>query len=279
MSDLIETTTANESPFDALRLTREDGAEYWSARDLQGLLGYAKWERFNEAVERAQQTARNMGGERVEEHFPGAGKTQKSQNQHGEIDIIVKDYHLSRYAVYLVAMNGDPRKPEIAAAQHYFAVRTREAEVGPKAIAYETLHPHQLIAMAEASTAKSNALTALAKALEQLRGADARFQEALTMEEEVAVDPKSFSDEELLERFLRTITRTSSDQRYRIVTQMDVLKRGLMIPAHRWTDEVCYEVFQTMNRLGWEGFHDKNNRMVQSYRIKVSTVPTLMPVL
>lgn len=101
MQDLIEHPAANENPFDALRSTREDGTEYWSARDLQGLLGYAKWERFNEAVERAQQTARNMGREKVEEHFPGAGKTQKSQNQHGEIDIIVKDYHLTRYAVYL----------------------------------------------------------------------------------------------------------------------------------------------------------------------------------
>lgn len=124
-------TTKIEINFDAYKQVAEDGREYWSARDLQGLLGYVKWERFNDAVDRARHAAMIAGTTSVEEHITGAGKTQKSRNQHGAIDIFVDDFHLSRYAAYLVAMNGDPRKPEIAAAQHYFAIKTREAELRP----------------------------------------------------------------------------------------------------------------------------------------------------
>lgn len=116
----LEHNHSTTSPFDAVRKTQEDGTEYWSARDLMPLLGYgADWRNFTSAIERAKLTAGNQGME-AETLFGGV--TEKSGGRPRE------DFHLSRYAAYLVAMNGDPRKPEVAAAQSYFAVRTREAE-------------------------------------------------------------------------------------------------------------------------------------------------------
>ena len=112
------------SPFDEMRHTRQDGSEYWSARDLQPRLGYGKWDRFVDTIERAKLAALNSGVD-VESAFvqvvklTGAGKLGDQRRY---------DFELSRFACYLTAMNGDPRKPEIAAAQAYFAVRTREAE-------------------------------------------------------------------------------------------------------------------------------------------------------
>ena len=108
------------SPFDAIRRTREDGAEYWSARDLMPLLGYPEWREFRPAVERAWKSAEAQG--HAPEDLFGV-ITEKGLGRPRE------DVHLSRFACYLVAMNGDPRKPSVAAAQAYFAVRTREAEV------------------------------------------------------------------------------------------------------------------------------------------------------
>lgn len=111
--------------FDALRLVKDDGTEYWSARDLQVALGYAKWQKFHDVVEKAQQAMYNSGHVELD-WVTRAGKPIVSGKGRQQL---ADDYHLSRYAAYLVAMNGDPRKPEIAAAQHYFAVKTRQAEV------------------------------------------------------------------------------------------------------------------------------------------------------
>ena len=119
--------THGESPFDAIKRTDERG-EYWSARDLMPLMGYDKWERFAGSVERAVLSMQAQGynpdveASRLREAF---GKT----NQRRE------DFRLTRFAAYLVAMNGDPRKPEVAAAQAYFAVRTRQAETSSATVA------------------------------------------------------------------------------------------------------------------------------------------------
>jgi hypothetical protein len=83
------------------------------------LLGYQKWERFEGAIERAKSACNNSGNPDTEHFFPEAGKSLTKPKD---------DFRLSRYACYLIAMNGDPRKPEIAMAQTYFAVKTREAE-------------------------------------------------------------------------------------------------------------------------------------------------------
>ncbi len=99
--------------------------EFWSARDLGPLLGYAKWERFEGAIKRAM-TACEKTGNNVQDHFPSAGKPIVGGK--GAVQN-TKDYHLSRFACYLIAQNGDPRKSEIAAAQVYFAVSTRAHEM------------------------------------------------------------------------------------------------------------------------------------------------------
>lgn len=122
-------TLVAASPFDAIRHLTDGGREYWSARDLMPLLGYEKWERFADAINRAKSAARNAGYDPATQ-FPGTGKLVPTGNG---AQRAVEDYHLSRYACYLVALNGDPRKPEIAAAQTYFVIKTREAEAATAA--------------------------------------------------------------------------------------------------------------------------------------------------
>lgn len=113
------------SPFDGLRHIDHAGIEWWSARELMAHLGYDRWERFYEAALRARQAAENSGAVALD-HLRDAAKMVGIGS--GAVREVF-DFHLTRYGAYLVAMNGDPRKPEIAAAQTYFAVKTREAEV------------------------------------------------------------------------------------------------------------------------------------------------------
>jgi DNA-damage-inducible protein D len=117
--------------FESLKQTNEHNAEYWRARDLQPLLGYAQWRRFEQAVERAM-TSCDASGNQAAHHFAGAGKPITGGK--GAVQV-VDDYHLSRFACYLIAQNGDPRKPEIAHAQQYFAIQTRRQELSDHAAA------------------------------------------------------------------------------------------------------------------------------------------------
>lgn len=102
-----------------------EGIECWSARELQLLLGYSKWENFQKVIEKARESC-TQAGEQVANHFPDVRKTiPMPKGAEKEIDEIL----LTRYACYLVAQNGDSRKEEIAFAQNYFAVQTRRAEL------------------------------------------------------------------------------------------------------------------------------------------------------
>lgn len=118
-----EVTIAGQS-FEDLKKHNEHGAEYWSARALQSRLGYSQWRRFEQAIERAITSCKESGNP-PEHHFAGVGK-MIGLGKGGQRD--VEDYHLSRFACYLIAQNGDPRKPEIAQAQQYFAIQTRRQE-------------------------------------------------------------------------------------------------------------------------------------------------------
>ena len=111
--------------FEDLKQVNAHGAEYWSARALQELLGYEQWRRFVDAIKRAKTSCEQSGNDPAY-HFAGAGK-MIILGKGGERN--VPDYHLSRFACYLIAQNGDPRKPEIAVAQKYFAVQTRRQEI------------------------------------------------------------------------------------------------------------------------------------------------------
>jgi DNA-damage-inducible protein D len=111
--------------FESLKRQNAHGAEYWSARDLQTLLGYSQWRRFETAIDRAKSSCEESGN-KSGHHFAGAGKMIETGK--GAVRE-VEDYHLSRFACYLIAQNGDPRKPAIAQAQKYFAVQTRRKEL------------------------------------------------------------------------------------------------------------------------------------------------------
>ncbi len=102
-----------------------EGIECWSARELQTLLGYSKWENFEKVIQKAKDACKNAG-EEIVYHFPDIRKTiPMPKGAEKEIDDIL----LTRYACYLIAQNGDSRKQEIAFAQNYFAVQTRRAEI------------------------------------------------------------------------------------------------------------------------------------------------------
>lgn len=123
-----------------------EGVECWSARELAQVLGYSKWERFEGVIDRAKAACVNAG-EMVENHFPGVGKmvTLGSGSQRE-----VKDYMLTRYACYLIAQNGDSRKPQISFAQNYFAVQTRRAElVQKRLLEYERVQARSKLAETE----------------------------------------------------------------------------------------------------------------------------------
>lgn len=102
-----------------------EGVECWSARDLQVLLGYTKWENFEKVIQKGKDACRNVG-EEIAYHFPDVRKViTRGKGAKDEVDDIL----LTRYACYLIAQNGDSRKQEIAFAQNYFAVQTRRAEL------------------------------------------------------------------------------------------------------------------------------------------------------
>lgn len=124
MSDL-NLFNHDESPFDSIRQVRPDDSEFWSARDLMSVMGYGAWREFKVPIDRAMKSAANQGHD-VSRNFGRSTKMSSTKP--------AENFELSRFAAYLVAMNGDPNKSEVAAAQAYFAIRTREAETAPATV-------------------------------------------------------------------------------------------------------------------------------------------------
>lgn len=120
-----EITTYNEQIFEDIKHINDDGQEYWLARELQTVLDYTQWRRFSDAIERAKLACKNSGFA-IDDHFADVGKmVDIGSGAEREVD----DVMLSRYACYLIVMNGDPRKEVIALGQSYFAVKTRQQEL------------------------------------------------------------------------------------------------------------------------------------------------------
>ena len=114
----------SEQTFDDIRHINENGQEFWYARELQHVLEYTEWRNFSKAIDRAMTSCKSSGNV-VLDHFVEVNKMVSAGVAPKSID----DFMLSRYACYLIVMNGDPRKEVIAVAQTYFAVKTRQQEL------------------------------------------------------------------------------------------------------------------------------------------------------
>lgn len=111
--------------FEDIKLRRQDGSEFWNARELSVALEYAVWRNFSKVIDKAILACKNSGFDR-DEHFVEVSKMIQMPNNAKKQ---VLDYELSRYACYLIVQNGDPRKEVIALGQTYFAIQTRRQEV------------------------------------------------------------------------------------------------------------------------------------------------------
>lgn len=149
-SRAVEAIVQDASPFDAGRHPCPQGGEdRWSARWLMEQMGYPTWQHFEPVIERAKTAAHNEGFN-VRTLFTVNREKTGGRPQ--------TDYLVTRYAAYLIAMNGDPRKREVSAAQHYFAVKTREAELGaavtlsgPELLARAVLEAQRMLAEKDAA--------------------------------------------------------------------------------------------------------------------------------
>lgn len=115
----------SEQTFESIKHVNEYGQEFWYARDLQVALGYKRWDKFVNVISHAFSACQKSGND-VDDHFSQVGKmVDLGSGARREIE----DYMLSRYACYLIVMNGDSRKKVVAVGQTYFAVKTRQQEL------------------------------------------------------------------------------------------------------------------------------------------------------
>lgn len=125
--------TGPHKDFESIKHVDENGIEFWSARELFPLLGYSTWQKFEEVINRAKKAAL-LSGQNPDDQF---NQSVKLVDMASNAKRQIKDWKLSRFACYLIAQNGDPKIPQIALAQVYFAVQTRKQELSQNKSAIE----------------------------------------------------------------------------------------------------------------------------------------------
>ncbi len=128
MNELDKNENYNNQNFEDIKHIDENGIEYWNARELQLVLNYKEWRKFENVINKAKEACKNTEIS-VFDHFVDADKMVQIGSG---AERKQKDYKLTRYACYLIAQNGDARKKVIALAQTYFAIQTRKQEISEK---------------------------------------------------------------------------------------------------------------------------------------------------
>lgn len=149
------------SPFDKIMLLDHNGDERWSARDLQALMGYGKWQEFEKVIANAQAAIENSDMDPLD-HFTGARK-MIAGGRWGQQQ--VNDFRVTRFGAYQVALAGDGRKHEVAAAKTYFAVKAREAELAQQQEEPDLRSAQGIVALAERYLAAARELVTTKKEL------------------------------------------------------------------------------------------------------------------
>ena len=128
MNEIEKNENYNNQTFEDIKHIDENGIEFWYARELQNVLNYKEWRKFENVINKAIKACENSNISTFE-HFVDVDKTIKMPKGATKI---IKDYKLTRYACYLIAQNGDSRKKVISLAQTYFAIQTRKQEISEK---------------------------------------------------------------------------------------------------------------------------------------------------
>jgi len=238
----------NGSPFDAIRRVDERG-EHWTARDLMPVMTYDRWENFEEVISRAISAAGESGAD-PDQHF-------SRQHEKGAAGRPRINYRLTRYAAYLVAMNGDPRKRAVAEGQSYFAVRTHQAETMAAAPVtlpdFSSLDPAALAYLGQigqALTATSQALMVeQAKNAEQTKELEAARPKAAFVD--TYVNP---SDTTLFRTFAEQINQPEQALRKYLMARKVIYRTVIGYRGKKRTPEYEYHAYADYKT--W--FHSKD---------------------